>query len=204
MINLNILLIFLIIGYIIYKLYKKKDEDDDENKYNKLSTDYNKLYNKFKTFKSDKKDNIKKIIRQNTDNKYYLDLLNKKALFNPLYPPETIDDSIQYLPSRLVKSIATRGISDYRYLGNLVNKDEGGKHKILNLVGRPTHRGSTKWQYYAVDPNNSHYIKYNIDKKRELYDNDIVNIREYSNLPWTFYKNENNNEIYRYDPYTFT
>ena len=68
MINFNSIIFFVIIVFILYNYTKKQDENQDKEKeYNKLSNEYSNLYNKFNKLKSDQKDNVKKVIRQNKD-----------------------------------------------------------------------------------------------------------------------------------------
>ena len=134
-----------------------------------------------------------------------LDDLRYRKLNDPLTAPNKIDDNsyFNYLP-RFLKSISTRGsLPKYQYVGNMVNK---ATNKILQVLSRPTYRGSRKYESYAYDP--EHNIKFNIDKvnnndnyTKELEDNDSIKLREFAN-DFNFIENPNNQIIYRYDPYS--
>ena len=80
--------------------------------------------------------------------------------------------------------VATRGPSlDYHQVGVLY--DDGGR--VLPLYGRPTYRGSSRWQYFtATDGYQSQRLGLTVEERRcvdeqgcrELNDGDAVGVRE--------------------------
>jgi hypothetical protein len=84
------------------------------------------------------------------------------------------------------------------YINNNINNSNNSK---LKLFGRQIYPGSNQYEYYALDDNFGNYIKYEIPlRKNELYDNDIVYIRGFSNKFITsLYKQD----MPRYFPHIF-
>jgi len=79
----------------------------------------------------------------------------------------------------------------YATIGTIYNSDSS---LILKLVGKEVYRGSQKWNYYAVSSDfNPNRLTVVIDGKecakeygcKELYDNDTVEIKEYSGKTFT-------------------
>ena len=152
-----------------------------------------------------KPEKILNINNQTKDLKYYYDKkkeLNRKSLEDPMHPPTRLYQNRYYVPEEIL-SISTRGIqTQWQYIGNLKN----GSDKIFQVMGRRKYPNSREWEYYVNDLYNK--IKVNIntinDKEnynRELYDNDTITIKEYGDTKFTFYKNDINNDVYKYNPH---
>lgn len=75
----------------------------------------------------------------------------------------------------------TRGYPDnFRWMGLLMchgNTDKS--NKILKLFGRPKYYGNTsEYEYYTMINSGHDQIKVNLEQKKELYDDDKVNVKE--------------------------
>ena len=112
--------------------------------------------------------------------------LRYAKIYDPLRLPGRIDSS------RLI-NFPTRGEApDIQQMGVLTSEESD---KVLPLYGRPTYRGSSKWQYYtSTDKFNPLKLPLRDDKKRdctqefgcdELSDGDHVDVPVYRNDNFT-------------------
>lgn len=86
-------------------------------------------------------------------------------------------------------NVSSRGVEHFQQIGILYDGNE-----VLPLLGRPTYRGSHKWNYYTLT-NNAISIKIPLVNKGnvcldnngcdELYEGDKINIPEYNNQQFT-------------------
>lgn len=100
------------------------------------------------------------------------DALRTKAdvLANPFVRPEKLDD-IPY--PRHMYPLATRGVTAFNYIGNAI----GDGNQIIKIFGRPKHRGSTEFEYYAIYNNNQDPTKIPLSNiKKEIFDGDTINV----------------------------
>lgn len=84
--------------------------------------------------------------------------------------------------------IPSRGYPDnYNQYGVLVkehsNKDGDSENRIVRLFGRQRYPGSNQYEYYTMITSGNDLIKIPINNKRrnELYDDDIIYIKELNN-----------------------
>jgi len=107
--------------------------------------------------------------------------IRRTRIYDPLLPPEKSYD----ITARNAINIPTRGETPlYQQIGTLTDAD----NRILPLYGRPTWRGSNKWNYYTnTDGYNT--IKLPVKAKNrnclddngcdELYDDDTIAVPQY-------------------------
>jgi hypothetical protein len=121
---------------------------------------------------------------------------NYSQLFDPLISPSKY---LQYFPN-YIRSIASRGYSQYGVIGNISSVDSNNNTIVKRLLGRPKYHGSSEWQYYALDKDN---IKYTIDHNKELHKGDTIKVNEYSdNLDFNVHKfDDYEPDFLRYNPY---
>ena len=79
--------------------------------------------------------------------------------------------------------IPTRGYPDnFTQFGVLIkqgNPNKNHENKILRLFGRQEYPGTyTRYEYYTTITSGNDYIKIPIDRKKELYDDDVIYIKE--------------------------
>jgi len=107
--------------------------------------------------------------------------IRMERIYNPLLPPEKSYD----LTARNAINIPTRGETpSYQQVGSLTDEDS----RVLPLYGRPTWRGSNKWNYYT-NTDGFHTTKLPVQAKSrnclddngcdELYDDDNISIPQY-------------------------
>ena len=137
-------------------------------------------------------------IPENNNNK--LDSYRYDKIYDPLTAPtKKYVGPFNFKFPNFLKSYSTRGpLPQYQYIGNLVG-NHNEKDIILQLYGRPTYHGSNQWEHYSLHPHEN--IKYSIDYEKELRTNDTINIREFSDTSFTFYENDNDSDLFRYNPY---
>ena len=125
---------------------------------------------------------------------------NYKPINDPLHPPtKKYTGLYDYMMPNILRSRSSRGpLPQWQYIGN-VKGTVNDSDLILQIFGRPTYHGSRKWEHYALHSHNN--MKYSLDDEIELSTGDIISIREYDGVSFTFYENENDQEQYRYIPY---
>lgn len=107
-------------------------------------------------------------------------------IYHPLEEPSR-RPSRHYLPMHEFKKNIdrpTRGYPDnFTLIGLLVKiKKNDDKYDILKLFGREVFPGSVQWEYYTTIYNEVDPIKIPIEtKKNELYNDDIIFIKELDN-----------------------
>lgn len=105
-----------------------------------------------------------------------------RKLYDPLEDPTTRVDRylLGPLEYRRMFNYPTQGYPDtYRWLGILICTDDDiPKNKIIKLFGRQKYPNSNDYQYYAMINMDHDQIKVHIHRRRELYDDDIVDISE--------------------------
>ncbi len=107
-------------------------------------------------------------------------------------------NTVPYRRGIIPINIETRGIiPNYDQVGYLFNESSNERYP---LYGRPKYIGSSQWEYYAKD-NSENKIPLPIENNnKELYDDDIVQIKGISgDLDVNLY----NVEKYRYIPYIY-
>ena len=124
---------------------------------------------------------------------YHSRSYNYNQLFNPLLSPTKY---LQYIPN-YIKSFATRGTYNYGVIGNLSAVDSNNNTIVKRLIGRPKHRGSSEWEYYALDKDN---IKYTIDNNKEIYKGDTIKVNEYNNLDFNVHTFDRTPDFLQYNP----
>ncbi len=98
--------------------------------------------------------------------------LFEKRLEDPLLPPE------RTYPSNRI-NIRTKGPEDpYQQVGFLYEQSSGIR---LPLFGRRDYIGSDTWEYYVKDNTDNNNVKIPLDFKKELYNEDVVNVTSYNN-----------------------
>jgi hypothetical protein len=92
-----------------------------------------------------------------------------------------------------------RGYPDNpRWLGLLISEEDDNSNKILKLFGRQKYPGSSHYEYYTMINMGFDQIKVHIHGKKELYDDDVVNVSELNkNYKVKLNKNDDNS----YNPY---
>lgn len=105
-----------------------------------------------------------------------------RKLYDPLEDPTTRVDRylLGPLEYRRMFNYPTQGYPDtYRWLGILIcTDDDVPKNKIIKLFGRQKYPNSNDYQYYTMINMDHDQIKVHIHRRRELYDDDIVEISE--------------------------
>lgn len=105
-----------------------------------------------------------------------------RKLYDPLEDPTTRVDRylLGPLEYRRMFNYPTQGYPDtYRWLGILIcTDDDVPKNKIIKLFGRQKYPNSNDYQYYTMLNMDHDQIKVHIHRRKELYDDDIVNISE--------------------------
>jgi hypothetical protein len=105
-----------------------------------------------------------------------------RKLYDPLEDPTTRVDRylLGPLEYRRMFNYPTQGYPDtYRWLGILIcTDDDVPKNKIIKLFGRQKYPNSNDYQYYTMINMDHDQIKVHIHRRRELYDDDIVDISE--------------------------
>jgi len=121
-----------------------------------------------------------------------------KPINDPLHPPtKKYTGLYDYIMPDFLKSRSSRGpLPQWQYIGNAKGDD-----LILQIFGRQTYHGSRKWEHYALHPHNN--IKYSLDIDTELNTGHSITIREHDGVSFSFYENENDQDMYRYNPYHF-
>ena len=135
----------------------------------------------------------------NCQNKYNKESYSNylyRQLFDPLSAPTKY---FKYFP-RFIKSYPTQYIPPYGLIGNVTGIVDN-KTKILQLFGRPENVGSSRWEYYLLEHLNNKPIKMEVDSNKELYDGNIVNVREYNGVDFKLNKFNNEGSMFRYTPY---
>jgi hypothetical protein len=127
-----------------------------------------------------------------------------KTYNDPLTPPYKRDDYM--IPAHVIDpynfGIYTRGgPTAFKKMGYLNNKNAqpGDPYKFLTLMGRQKYYNSTQYEYYIVSTNRDENIKFDLNKKRELYSGDIVKIPELNDTEYDV--NIDKNLDYDYSPY---
>ena len=123
-----------------------------------------------------------KKLSNNNDNKILREY-DYKAIYDKLTPPRQRNlHEPGYIEPSLVP-IYTRGMpSPYRKVGLLTiidNNNENEPYKFLNLIGSKLYSG--QFNYYAVPTKADDNIKFNIESKKELFDQDTVTINTLGN-----------------------
>jgi hypothetical protein len=144
------------------------------------------------------KNNIIKLLplRQLLENR------DRSILYDPLIAPERRISIDQY-PVKIqdVINIPSRGQPDnYQLLGIMHrNSDE----KIVQLFGRATFIGSNQYEYYVTTDQHGFSNKIPIETKgrREIVDNDVININEFDKSKGEFKVKIYNYNAPRYNPY---
>jgi hypothetical protein len=121
-----------------------------------------------------------------------------------LTPPRKRDDynipANVFYPDRY--GLYTRGgPNPFKKMGYLNNKtaEPGDPYKFLTLMGRQKYYNSNTYEYYVVSTNKDENIKFDIDKKREIFTGDSVTIPQLNNL--VYEANIDKILEYEYDPY---
>jgi hypothetical protein len=129
-----------------------------------------------------------------------------KTYNDPLTPPYKRDDYM--IPAHVIDpyrfGLYTRGgPTSFKKMGYLNNKNAqaGDPYKFLTLMGRQKYYNSTQYEYYIVSTNRDENIKFEIDKKRELYSGDTVKVPELNDTEYEV--NIDKNLDYDYSPYIF-
>ena len=210
--TIELLIIFFII-LILTKCFYIKYPEYNESILNKLNNNIiqlenniiqlennNKLLkqelNKNQTFNSESKYNINEIKYNNIDNlkndlKHELKNEIKYELNNNLLLKQNLDyDNTINLP--------TRGYpTNYQLLGILYNNNIDIAY---NLYGRQTYLGSNEYEYYIHAIINNNDIKIPLDIKKEIYDNQEINLNKSikNNI-----LNNNNDNIFKVKLYEY-
>jgi len=128
--------------------------------------------------------------------KIYLDMRDRKVLYDDFAPPERRLPEYQY-PNQKVReviNIPTRGLPENYHILGLVIQDETSS--VYNIFGRQTYPSSNQYEYYVqIDD----FIKIPIYNKgnRELMEGDHVNVESKGNFRVKLY----NFDTPRYNPY---
>jgi hypothetical protein len=140
--------------------------------------------------------------------------LNIPPIYDPIkeYDLRKIYDPLEYPSKRPEKyiigdigirkylNLATRGYPDnFHLIGTIYNDDSSDNfNKVLKLFGRQKYPRSTEYEYYTLINVGNDNVKVNLNNKKELYDNDKVNVfelnKEYS---VKLYKNDE----FQYNPF---
>lgn len=188
-------IMFVLIIFILYKSSKTHDILMDKMKLQNQNIElvlknYNdqKNHNKITVNLKDEK--------QHKHPMQYLREYDYRTLNDPLVAPKRRDDyNTPVLP------LPTRGYPPpYKKMGLLVDNNANDKYKILFLMGRQKHPNSTVYDYYAVDSDNHGMVKFNINKTRELQEDDTIQIKE---LDRTYKVSLDKTLGFDYDPYLY-
>jgi hypothetical protein len=127
-----------------------------------------------------------------------------KTYNDPLTPPFKRDDYM--IPAHVVDpnrfGLYTRGgPTAFKKMGFLSNPNAqpGDTYKFLTLMGRQKYYNSTQYEYYIVSTNRDENIKFDLDKKRELFTGDKVTVSQLNNVEYDV--NIDKNLDYEYSPY---
>jgi hypothetical protein len=127
-----------------------------------------------------------------------------KTYNDPLTPPYKRDDYM--IPAHVVDpnrfGLYTRGgPTAFKKMGYLSNPNAaaGEPYKFLTLMGRQKYYNSTQYEYYVVSTNRDENIKFDLDKKRELFSGDTVKVSQLNNVDYDVTIDKNLD--YEYSPY---
>jgi hypothetical protein len=130
-----------------------------------------------------------------------LKMYDYQKLVDPLEEPTKRVDRYLLGPLHLrhMFNHPVRGYPDNpHWLGLLISTDDDQTNKIIKLFGRQKYPGSAQYDYYATINMGFDQIKVKIDRKKELYDDDIVEIGEINK---TYKVKLNKNDDFSYNPY---
>lgn len=125
-------------------------------------------------------------------------------LNDPLEPPRTRPDRYLIGPldeRRRLFNYPIRGIPDNpRWLGLLISDDpaDHSDNRLIKFFGRQKYPNSNNYEYYVLINNGNDQIKINLDRTKELYNDDVVKIPE---LGKSYAVKLNKDEDSYYNPY---
>lgn len=159
----------------------------------------------FLTFNFNKQNNPKVIIKKDYPRQKSDDEIIREhdigKIYDPLQDPtkRTERSNIMFSGIRKLFDIPTRGTTDtFRQMGVLIASDPSEPNKLIKLFGRQEYPNSTNYEYYVELNNGNDSIKLPLENKKEIYDNDTINIKQTNrNYVATIYKNESP----RYSPH---
>jgi len=127
---------------------------------------------------------------------------DRSILYDPLIAPERRIDSNQYpIKIQNLINIPSRGYPDnYQLVGVASRKSD---EKLVQLFGRQTFPNSNQYEYYVTTSTNGFSNKLPIETrgKRELLDNDMINIHEFDKSKGEFKVKLYDYNTPRYNPY---
>jgi hypothetical protein len=149
----------------------------------------NALKNNDKQQKQSNKNNGKILIINHTNKVSNTDPIREydyRKAFDPLEDPARRVERHQIPPSHVKQfiDIPTRGYPDnFKQVGVLIRQtDDDKNNKIIRLFGRQEFPGSNKYEYYTAVNSGNDQVKLMLETTRnqELYDDDVVNVKELS------------------------
>lgn len=136
--------------------------------------------------------------------KMYLRRHDRLVLEDDLTEPTKRLQYYQYPNSFMRKhiNISTHGYKDdFHMVGILVRQND---EKVMQLFGRQKYPSSDQWEYYVIGKDiNGQQSKIPISNKKEIYDNDSVDVKALDESKGSFTANIYDYDEPRYNPYDY-
>lgn len=205
MICIPIYLVIIIIIIIILWIYIFNDINQIKNRINKKSKDNiessestknteSKIINTYPIYND--------IIYNDIQKRSFLNIRDKKVLYDNFYPPER-RDYIQSYPDYYIKqnfNIPTQGYPDnYQILGIVVRDNT---ETVYNLFGRQTFPRSNQYEYYIENTVTNVKIPIKTHGNKEIEHNQIISIPGTNINNGTFVVKLYEYDKPRYNPFT--